>query len=49
VLSINWPEAEREFSRAIELNPNSALARSRYAFLLMICGRREEAVADHTT
>lgn len=46
VLSLNWPEAERELRRAIELNPNISLARSRYAFLLVVRGRREEAIAE---
>jgi TolB-like protein len=27
----DWPSAEREFKRAIELNPNSALSHARYA------------------
>ena len=27
----DWPSAEREFKRAIELNPNSALSHDRYA------------------
>src|SRR5207245_7702115 len=27
----DWPTAEREFKRAIELNPNSALSHDRYA------------------
>jgi TolB-like protein/DNA-binding winged helix-turn-helix (wHTH) protein/Flp pilus assembly protein TadD len=30
----NWPEAEREFKRAIELNPNYAVARIWYAWYL---------------
>ena len=39
-------EAEQEFRRAIELNPNYPLARIWYANLLMSRGRMQEAVAQ---
>src|ERR1700757_2931344 len=35
----DWPSAEREFKRAIELNPNSALSHDRYATCLLTRGR----------
>jgi adenylate cyclase len=40
----NWVGAEREAKRAIELNPNSALARMAYAHVLSNQGRHEEAI-----
>ena len=39
----NWPEAEREFRRAIELNPNDADAHHHYSHLLMALGREAES------
>ncbi len=42
----NWPEAGREFRRAIELNPRYPSAHQWYAWLLMAQGRAEEAVAE---
>jgi len=41
-----WAEAETEFRRAIELNPNSSLAHKGYAEFLMHAGRNEEALAE---
>jgi TolB-like protein/DNA-binding winged helix-turn-helix (wHTH) protein/Tfp pilus assembly protein PilF len=41
-----WGEAETEFRRAIELNPNSSLARKGYAEFLMHAGRNEEAIRE---
>lgn len=40
----DWPGAEREIRRAIELNPGHATARSWYGLLLMGMGRLDEAV-----
>ena len=41
----NWDEAEREFKRAIELNPNDAGTLWRYGmFYLMPMGRSDEAI-----
>jgi TolB-like protein/Tfp pilus assembly protein PilF len=44
----NWAAADREFTRAIELNPNQANTRSIYADYLAIVRRREEALAQAT-
>ncbi len=40
----NWPEAEREYLRSIELNPNYATARHWYAHYLTAMGRQSEAI-----
>lgn len=45
----NWKTAEVEFKRAIELDPNYAYARQRYAFLLAALGRSAEAKTEITT
>ncbi len=42
----DWPSAEREFKRAIELNPNSALSHDRYATCLLTRGRFNESMAE---
>jgi serine/threonine-protein kinase len=42
----NWSEAEREYKRAIELNPNYAFAHSGYGTYLEALGRFDEAVAE---
>ncbi|HZQ53761.1 MAG TPA: protein kinase [Bryobacteraceae bacterium] len=42
----NWAAAEKEFRRAIELNPNYALAHEQYGWLLIACKRFEEAGAE---
>ncbi|HTR97908.1 MAG TPA: protein kinase [Candidatus Acidoferrales bacterium] len=42
----DWPGAEREFLRALELNPGYALGRDRYALLLSNLGRHDEAIAE---
>jgi DNA-binding winged helix-turn-helix (wHTH) protein/tetratricopeptide (TPR) repeat protein len=41
----DWEGAEREFKRAIELNPSEPMAQLLYPDLLLIKGRREEAIA----
>ena len=41
----NWVEAEREFRRAIELNPNYSPAYQFYALCLSSMGRQQEALA----
>jgi DNA-binding winged helix-turn-helix (wHTH) protein/TolB-like protein/Tfp pilus assembly protein PilF len=42
----DWPGAEREFKRAIELNPGYAFAHQIYADLLFVTGRSDEALAE---
>jgi tetratricopeptide (TPR) repeat protein len=42
----DWPRAEREFKRAIELNPNSALAHDRYAKCLNTRVRFKESMSE---
>jgi tetratricopeptide (TPR) repeat protein len=42
----DWTGAEREFRRAIELNPNYAPARQWYSHLLMSRGRTSESISE---
>ncbi len=42
----NWPGAEREFKRALELDPGSVEAHRRYADYLSVSRRPEEAIAE---
>jgi serine/threonine-protein kinase len=42
----DWTGAEREYKRAIELNPNYAAAHDWYSFYLAEMGRNEEALAE---
>jgi DNA-binding winged helix-turn-helix (wHTH) protein/TolB-like protein/Flp pilus assembly protein TadD len=42
----DWAGAEREFRRAIEINPNDPLAHLGYAHLLSTLGRRDQALAE---
>jgi serine/threonine-protein kinase len=42
----DWEEAEREFTRAIELSPRYAMAHSWYALHLIWTGRVEEAIDE---
>ena len=42
----DWPAAEREFKRAIELNPDYATAHQLYAEFLTAMGRMEEAIQE---
>jgi tetratricopeptide (TPR) repeat protein len=42
----NWPEAEREFKQAIELNPNYAFAHKWYAIYLQAMQRHDEAISE---
>jgi TolB-like protein/Flp pilus assembly protein TadD len=44
----DWAAAEREFKRAIELNPNYANAHHWYALSLMWTGRHDEALLEVT-
>jgi serine/threonine protein kinase len=41
-----WVEAENEFKRAIELNPNYSTARQNYGIYLSQMGRHAEAIAE---
>ncbi len=42
----DWSGAEREYARAIELNPNYATPHHGYAYLLVAMGRTQEANAE---
>jgi TolB-like protein/DNA-binding winged helix-turn-helix (wHTH) protein len=42
----DWPGADREFLRALQLNPNSALTRVQYSRYLALMGRRQEALTQ---
>src|SRR5262249_40227960 len=43
----NWPAAEQEFQRALELNPNDATAHHWYGvYLAAVRERHEEAIAE---
>jgi tetratricopeptide (TPR) repeat protein len=43
----NWTNAEREFRRGLELDPNDALGRNWYGGYLSLLGRHEEAIDQH--
>ncbi|HET6671624.1 MAG TPA: winged helix-turn-helix domain-containing protein [Pyrinomonadaceae bacterium] len=45
-LAWDWSEAERQYKRAIELNPNYALARASYSLFLALRGRHEQAADE---
>jgi TolB-like protein/Flp pilus assembly protein TadD len=45
-LNWNWVAPEKEYQRALELNPNSASIHSEYAFYLVRLGRLNEAIAQ---
>ncbi len=44
--SYNWAEAAKQMAHARDLNPNSPLLRLRYASVLLVLGRTDEAVAE---
>ena len=46
VFDWNWEAADREFRRAIELNPGYATAHHWYAWHLILLGRKSEAVSE---
>ncbi len=46
VYDLEWLEAEREFKRAIELDPSYSTARHWYANCLMVRGKKTEALAQ---
>jgi eukaryotic-like serine/threonine-protein kinase len=41
-----WPDAEREFKRALQLNPNYALAHQMYGEYLTVTGKPDEAASE---
>jgi serine/threonine protein kinase len=43
----DWEKSEREFLRALAINPNDALSRGFYAHLLLILHRKDEAMAQN--
>ena len=43
----DWSAAEREFSRALELNPDLTLAHQRYGTYLKLMGRFDESLAHY--
>jgi serine/threonine protein kinase/Tfp pilus assembly protein PilF len=42
----DWPGAERDFRRGLELSPNFAEMHAHYAFCLVVFGRNEEALVE---
>jgi len=46
VFDWDWPSAENEFRRAIELNPGYATAHHWFAWHLAVMGRNREAIAE---
>jgi len=43
----DWANAEKEFHRALELNPNDALGRNWHGGYLSLLGRHDEAIDEH--
>jgi serine/threonine protein kinase len=43
----DWEKSEKEFLKALAINPNDALSRGLYAQLLLILHRKDEALAQH--
>jgi TolB-like protein/Tfp pilus assembly protein PilF len=43
----DWADAEKEFHRALELNPNDALGRNWHGGYLSLQGRHDEAIDEH--
>lgn len=46
LVDFNWPEAEREFKRAIELNPNYVTAHHWYAYYFATMGQMDQALVE---
>jgi len=42
----NWPAAEKEFRRALELDPNDSLSHEMYGWYLVTMGRVDEGIAE---
>lgn len=47
-LDWNWPEADREYKRGLELNPSDALGHAEYSVFLAVMGRSDQAFAEAT-
>ena len=47
-LDWNWPQAEQEFKRGLELGPNDAFGHVEYSLFLGIMGRPDEAITQAT-
>jgi TolB-like protein/tetratricopeptide (TPR) repeat protein len=45
-LDHDWPAAEAQFHRALELNPNSATSHEKYAFFLVRNGQFRDAISE---
>lgn len=45
-LDRDWPAAEAQFHRALELNPNSATSHEKYAFYLVRTGQFRDAISQ---
>jgi len=43
----DWEKSEKEFLRALAINPNDAVSRGLYAHLLLILHRKDEALAQN--
>jgi tetratricopeptide (TPR) repeat protein len=43
----DWPAAEREFRRALDLNPDYAIAHTYYGWYLVWMGRTDEGLAEN--
>ncbi len=45
-LDRDWPAADAQFHRALQLNPNSATSHEKYAFYLVRTGRFHDAISE---
>jgi len=45
-IELNWPGAEEEYKRALELNPNSVRAHETYGWYLTMMGRLDETMVQ---
>jgi tetratricopeptide (TPR) repeat protein len=42
----NWKEAEKNFTHALQINPDSSMIHIDYSILLNVIGRNEEAISE---